>query len=554
MAAISPRWEGILGIEEAQMLQAAMSEAHLVLHGPPDFPIDAEILGVCGVSAENADQNKYGWIVADFLHWKTAFHATWLSSLDISEFLAGIDGVDVVSDGIIHKVLGDNNQDISSIPDNNNGFEAEFLKRLTTTLVVLIFAPITPEQDICVDLGNQSRTYLTIDRLRQTIQDAVGNAQLAVTLVTPSPFTGGWACRPSILGPLGCPNLQNMMRLIAKSCGGAFATRFIQSFTERSTPFMTQDQRANVKYDDPMPLRPTELQVKSLHQFQRQIHESLEHHFSVFAKDHAFILQPDAARDPASFVDSWTEYAPRQGYRLETWARRWAKPRAAIDYANRFEFFGEAFGGTQESQFFHLKYLAAIELDTCPTDWNRHVSGATAELFTGFLERAMPGEYDVKRVFDAIEFRASSNILAQVLAKVFNLPLPDGVMCRYWHDTPDGVSDEHYRRLQDGFGMTNGLFEQAAVLPSEKTHEIKSVKYLRSARWLAAATAWRFENGSREDVEHFMTINVARFMDKIRDTQQTLLLEDRALQRKGLNWIAALGLGGEVKSSTLRPP
>lgn len=56
------------------MLQAAMSEASLIIHGPPDMPENAEILGVCGVSIEDAGQNKYGWIVTDFLRWKTLFH------------------------------------------------------------------------------------------------------------------------------------------------------------------------------------------------------------------------------------------------------------------------------------------------------------------------------------------------------------------------------------------------------------------------------------------------------------------------------------------------
>jgi hypothetical protein len=60
--------------DDIKMLQAAMSEASLIIHSPPDIPANAEILGVCGVSADNADQHKYGWMVADFLHWKTLFH------------------------------------------------------------------------------------------------------------------------------------------------------------------------------------------------------------------------------------------------------------------------------------------------------------------------------------------------------------------------------------------------------------------------------------------------------------------------------------------------
>lgn len=60
--------------DDIKMLQAAMSEASLIIHSPPDIPPNAEILGVCGVSTENADQHKYGWMVADFLHWKTLFY------------------------------------------------------------------------------------------------------------------------------------------------------------------------------------------------------------------------------------------------------------------------------------------------------------------------------------------------------------------------------------------------------------------------------------------------------------------------------------------------
>ncbi|KAK4124817.1 hypothetical protein N657DRAFT_632768 [Parathielavia appendiculata] len=491
MAAFPAPWEG--GIKEIEIFQAAMPEAYLVLwrQGPPDFPIDAQILGICGVSAENADPNKYGWMVADFLHWKTAFNAVHtkklqvnakpecrvsrqigLSSLDISEFLAGIDGVDVVNDGIIDKV-GDNNQDISSIPNDNNGFEAEFLKRLAasarlaamrrTTLVVVIFAPITPEQDIC---------------------DAVNDAQLPIMLVILSPFTGGWLCRPSVLNP-ACPNYYNMMRITAKSCGGAFASRFIRSFIEWSASFITQYQREKVKYDDPMPLRPSELQVKSFHQFQRQIH------------DRTLPGTQPASSTPGLSMPLATVIALRR-------AQHWGQPRAAINYANQFESFGEAFGGTKELQSFHLNFSQGL----------------------------MPDEDDVMRVFDAIEFRASSNILAKMVAKAFNLPLPDDVKCRYWHDKSDGVSDEYYKRFQDGFG-----------------HEFKNVRYPRAARWLAAATALRFQNGSREDIANFMTKNVARFIDKIRGTQKMLLLEDQSVQRKGLNWIAALGLGGEVQES-----
>lgn len=481
---------------------------------------------------------------------------TWFSSLDISKFLAGVDGLDMTNDGTIHQVVGDQKENILALPNDNEGFATALLERLgesarlaisrQTVLVIMVFAPITPEQDICVDLAGR-RIYLTVECLRQTIKDATGEAQLPVMLLTPSPFTGGWMCRPSFTGRSVC-RVSKMWRIIAGSCSGAFANRFIRSFTERNTPLMTEAQREKVKYDDPMPLRPTELQTNCLHQFQRKIHESLEHRHSIFAKDHAFILEPKAARDLSTFSDTWTEYGHRQGHSLNFWAGRWNTSRPTINDAHRFEFLGEAFGGTKESQFFHLKYLAAIELETYPGDWGRQVGGITRELLTTFSQKLTPSEDDAKRVFDTIEFRVSSMILAQMVAKAFELPLPDGVTCRYWHDKMDGVNDEYYRKLQFAFGEALNLFGQVAVLPSEKTHEYKNVRYWRAARWLSAAVALQFEDGSRQDIEDFVSKDVARFIAKIRDTQNILLSEDREVVRAGLNWIAALGLGGEVQA------
>ncbi|KAK3298498.1 uncharacterized protein B0H64DRAFT_429696 [Chaetomium fimeti] len=553
-------WEG--GPDEFKMLEGAMSEAYLILHGPPDLPGDAEILGVCGVSTENADQNKYGWMVADFLHWKLLLHnlgekaaQTWASSLNISKFLDEIDGVDMADDKIVD-IIGRHEDDIMAMPNDSDGFVDTFLRRLAesahaavsrrTVLAVMVFAPVTPEQDICVNLDNK-QTYLTADRLYRIVNEAVGNVRLPIMLLTPSPFTGGWSCRS--MNPPMCPGSDQMMRIIAKSSGGAFARRFIRSFTERNSPLMTDSQRKGIPFDDPMPLRPTALQTDCLRHFQRQIHESLEHRFSVFAQDHAFILSPLSARDPSVFSDTWAEYGPRRGLRFEHWAERWSSTRPDVDHPRRFEFLGEAFGGTRESQLFHLNHLIKTELETNVGDWDRQVGGCTRELYVGFQKSLTPTEDEAKRAFDALEFRASSAIVAQMVVKAFGLPLPDGFKCRYWPDKMDGVNDEHYRKLQYAFGEAHSLFDQAAVLPSENQHQFKNVRFLRAARWLSASIASRFVNGSREDIEAFVCRDVTRFITKIQDAQKALLLEDQAVRRAGLDWIAAIGLGGQTPAA-----
>lgn len=443
------------------------------------------------------------------------------------------------------------------MPSDSVEFKAAFSQSLVqsahaavlrgTVLALIIFTPVTPDQDICIDFDGK-RIFMPADDLYRTINEAVGNVQLPIVLLTPSPFTGGWLCRS--MNPVRWPSSDQMMRIIGKSAGGAFANRFIRSFTERNCPLMTDYQRAGITYDDPMPLGPTTLQTNSLHHFQRQIHESLENRLSVLGRDHAFILRPESARDPSVFSDTWADYGPRLGLSFERWAERWGSTRPAINHPPRFEFLGEAFGGTRESQLFHLKHLIDTELQTNRGDWGRQVGGCTGELYASFSQWPMPTEDDAKRVFDALEFRASSAVVAQMVVKAFGLPVPDGFRCRYWHDKMEGVADEYYRKLQYAFGEAHGLFDQAAVLPSENQHEFKNVRFLRAARWLSAAVALRFENGSREEIIEFVSRDVARFVTKIQDTQKTLLLEDKEVTRAGLDWISALGMGREAPAAT----
>ncbi|KAK4137043.1 hypothetical protein BT67DRAFT_454718 [Trichocladium antarcticum] len=548
--------------DDIKMLQAAMSEASLIIHSPPDIPPNAEILGVCGVSAENADQHKYGWMVADFLHWKTLFYRvgnkeaqTWISSLDLLDYLDGIRGIDMDDGAPIRKIAGEHNGQVTKIPGEADGYMAAFVGQIAqsaraavarkTTLFIMVFAPVTPEHDICIDFSGEMKTYMTAEHLHETIHDAVGNVPLPVILVTPSAFTGGWLCRPWFMNRPACSSSDTMMRVIAKSCGGAFSERFVHAFTHRDTPLLTDIQRAKFMYDDPMPIGPTTLQTDLLHRFQRQIHESLEKRLSALALQHAFIIPRDDTEDSSSAVDSWTSFAPRQGRSMRFWAKQWPPSRPRIENADPFEFLGEAFGGSQQSQLFHLKYLAEIELDTCPGDWNKNGNGTTRLLLLNALRELVPNEDNMKRVFDAIEFRASSMVLAHTIAKAFNLPMPDNAKCRYWVDTTDGVDEEYYRKLQTAFGEVRGLFGQVPVLPGEKRHDYNFARFWRAARWLSAAIALKFAGHSRQDVERFVVKNVARLFTKIQDTQKALLMEDRIVTSAGRKWLAALGLADE---------
>ncbi|KAK0729928.1 hypothetical protein B0H67DRAFT_478890, partial [Lasiosphaeris hirsuta] len=521
------------GSIETIMLDSALSESSLIIHNPPDIPVDAEILSVCAMSEENATQGKYGYIALDFVAWKVLFHANWFSTLDMPKLLAA-NGYQ----NLVHQVLGPNGDFIVNMPANTRGVEADFLGQVAararaaderkTTLFIMVFAPVTPEQDICVDFEPGRMAFITTDMVRDAIRGAIGHNKLPVVFMTASPLTGGWMCNPSLLGLSTGASQDSMLRLISQSCGAVFADYFMNVFTKRGTPFLTDEQRAKFRYDDITPIWATEVQTNTLHKVQRGIHELLEQRHTILAEKHNldFKLENDA----------WPCLRPRTSRPLQGfWARKWNQPEDMdIDKVDRFGFLGQAFGDSRMSQIFHLKYLAKIELATCPGDWALTGAAFTKELFRNFLATAEPDEVNVKRVYDAIEFRASSMTLAHILAQALGLPIP-GARCRHWSEA--GV---RHSKFQTAFAVVHNLFGKVAVLPGEIRNELKCVKFFRSSRWLSAAIANKFEDSSDVEIQKFVEMKVAPLVNRIRQTQFDLVKENKSIARLGMEWIAPL--------------
>ena len=456
--------------------------------------------------------------------------------------------------------MGEKNDYIQALPAVPGEFEHELLKnikirafsaskRKTKTLFIAIFAPVTPEQDLVVDFisQDQKKAYLTVDRIRSAIKEVVQDHILTVVLLTISPFTGGWLCRPCFLGKPGYPPSQSI-RVISRSCGAAFADILIDIFTKRGTPFLTADELSKAEFDDMMPVGPTDKQLGLLYRFQREIHEALEHRLAKLGKKHSF--------DFTASNDAWDSLSSRKGRPLgDFWAKQWnATPTdEARPVVNRFEFLGEAFGGCKASQIFHLKYLASIELETCPGDWDRNSTGITPTLFQDFLRSLLVTEDQVKRVFDTIEHRASSMIMAHIIARALGLDFPDETKCRFWVDSADRPSDEKlYGKLQTAFAVVHNLFKQVAVLPREKRHDFKVVRFWRAARWLSAAIAAKFMTGLDADINDFIQTKVVPLVLEIRKTQINLLVEDPTVKCLGREWIESLNLG-KANKPMLKP-
>ncbi|CAP67832.1 uncharacterized protein PODANS_1_17120 [Podospora anserina S mat+] len=531
---------------------AAMSEVQLILHAPPDFPIskNTEILGVCGVADNYAKADKYGWIVADFLAYKVGCYGlgrpsdhTWLSSLDLHCFLENVSTKLDAGPGspMRRKIFGPNGDQITTVPANNAGFLNVLLTQIgdsaksaaskNVPLVIFMFTPVTPEHDICIDFGEKK--FLTTEEICRTIAEATGNPNLPVTLLTPSAFTGGWNCRPSLMGPSRC-SATKAMELIARSSGGAFADTFMKVFTSRQSPLLAREHQDIARYDDLMPLSPTVEQKNFLHHLQGRVHEILEHGFSPFASRHTAVVNGP---------DPWEILAPRIGVPLKDWGPRFMD-RPLYEDVRRVEFFGEAFGGERSSQLFHLCYLIDIELSTCPGDWNKKTAGMTQELYRGFTEHPNPDDDHFKQVFDALDYRASSMKLAHCVAKALHLPMPGNLKCRYWNDGYD-QDDAFYKRHAAAFGEAHNLFDQVAVRPRERRHDYKVVRFLRASRWLSACIAMKFANDGTDtaNVKIFVNSSVTDFITQVKDLQLGLLLQDKDVLKASSRWLAAIGFG-----------
>ncbi|KAK4453405.1 hypothetical protein QBC34DRAFT_261178, partial [Podospora aff. communis PSN243] len=525
-------------------LLSAISETTILIHSPPDIPKDAEIMGVCALSDNVAGADQYAWIGVDFLRWKALFYGHWSSSLDITKFSAATVDFEKNFPGAQEAIFSPK-CGITDMPADNDKFIEAFLTQLAararaaderrTTLFLMVFGPVTPERDIVVDFdhGAQKKfAYLTIDKIRAAIRDAVNHDNLPVILMTESPLTGGWMCNPSLFGAATTPHPDgNILQVVARACGGMFADTFMRSFTKRSTPILNDDQRSRILYDDMTPVGATTEQTKLLHKFQRDVHELLAYRLSPLGRRHMLFHDQE--------TDAWSTFDTRKGYPLVGfWDERVAAPME-IDGPNRFEFLGEAFGGKRESQIFHLKYLISVELDTCPGDWTRNLTGTTAQMLADFCRNLKPDTDAYKRAYDAVEFRGSAMILAEILVKALGLPIP-GEKCRYWVDKVG--EDPFYAKLQAGFADVHNLLDKPAVFPGENRHTYKHVRFFRPARWISAALALKLVDRTDNEIRAFIAHEIAHLIAVIRQTQQNILLQDQSLMIAGKQWIQSLNL------------
>lgn len=400
-----------------------------------------------------------------------------------------------------------------------------------TTLFIMVFAPVSNDHDICVSFDTSEPVFVTTDMIRSTIQNSVGRAELPVVLMTVSALTAGWLCRPSLFPVSGNLTNKGIVNITAKSCGGVFADVHMDSFVKTSTtPLLTTEERAKMPYEDMMPVGPNAEQTARLHLFQGKIHEVLKQRFSADAMKAGILYD--------SIADGGMELRPKIGAPL-SFSNGVCSSELSDNHPG-LEFLGDAFGGTIESQIFHLKYLVNIELRTCYGDWTIGATGITKQLFGEFTTNNSLEMDTVKRVFDALEFRGSSMALTLMLAIAFNLPRPVD-KCRSWEgNTQD---DSFYAAVHAAQSDIQGLFGRPAVFPGERRHDFNHVRFHRASKWLSTCVAKFFTDRPIGDIKAFVRDELAPFFKLLREAQAQLLNENPAIDAAGTAWLTSLRLG-----------
>ncbi|KAL8326298.1 hypothetical protein RB597_009228 [Gaeumannomyces tritici] len=412
--------------------QAILGKLKFVIHAPPDIITRPHIVGLCAVPTALAGPADLGYHVADFLAWKMTFNRegnkddqAWFSLVDIEHLMS-------LEKGKYSKVINGQRKGLEealpfirvdgTIPGLFGAFVTELDKQAKLAqekgdcLIVIICGEVSPELDICLDVFDNTK-YLGKE---SWLDGVLKNYNIPITVITPAIFTTGWEIRPFASGAKQAAGLSDeaLDNLLAKQCGGAFATSVLKSWT--------QEQEA-------CGMVPTTQGPggELYSQLYTGIHDCMIRNMLPFAKDHSFHF--DASQDEWSMA-----IGKRKGpLSLDYFAKKWDRVENApepgvVTPDSGYKFLAGAFGGTLQSQRLHLKFLVRQELRGCPGEWTQTTSDRCLVALTSFLQTKFPTEARAREIFTLLEWRCSMNLVADTIVDFFVLPRPQGKTCRYW--------------------------------------------------------------------------------------------------------------------------
>ncbi|KAI0448934.1 hypothetical protein F5B21DRAFT_78970 [Xylaria acuta] len=484
----------------------------------------AGIVGLCTVPEDKAPMNDLGWHIADFLAFRALLCGdnppraqSWLAMCNIpalveanpDRYVHGKDRRLVGSaarpekhqnqDGMIER------EDDIQVETSSESLKEKFILAVKQKLeiamkmgypLLLIICGITSlEQDIYFGTVDADNKY-TLKGLRDELGDGINHIE--ATVVTPSLFSAGWQINTSFGGQTSMKVRGNRHEFLARQFGGLFAQDLSKTFVGWNCPALD-----GAKVDPlvraerfPGPVCPSD-EVKALiSQLQIKIQSCLVGGLSASHMDHSFSFSREN--------DEWERLIrdrerPLDYRALDWYERKWAKlPTAQVleSTHNGYEYLGNAFGATRQSQLNHIKCLIKESYLAWPDHWTSNFGEETKGEFERFMNKEQPDDLDCHEIFNVLEHRARQSILADAVVQYFDLAMPHNQRCRDWDHFKwkQELSETDRSSLIKYFGPVLGCIP-GPNLPPGINHNIMSKLHRRlesGASYVRAALGLRF--------------------------------------------------------------
>ncbi|KAI8632933.1 hypothetical protein F5Y19DRAFT_334541 [Xylariaceae sp. FL1651] len=421
----------------------------------------AGVVALCAVPKERADMNDLGWHIANFLAFRALLCGenppkaqTWLSQCDIAalveknpeQFIHGKDKrlVGVAAKSTTYKRAGvvvdreDNIQVETSAENLRDKFiqavkeKMEIVKQRGYPLLIIICGLTTLEQDVYfgkLDIDHRC----TMGEMRQAFGNGIND--IDVIVVTASIFSAGWHINPTFGRFHDTSVRANRTELLARQFGGLFAKELVESFLGWKCPVLDVnriDEQIRLSERFPGPAKPSSEVKELISKLQIKIQSCLVGQLSASHMDHSFSF--DETKDEWSILvghrERSAEYQSLNEYEL-----KWNKLPTAqhIGVAKeQLKFLGNAFGGSKISQMNHIKYLIEESFQAWPDHWASSFGQETKRDLERFLMQENPEELDCHEIFNVLEHRAATSVLADMIVGYFDLPVPHNQRCRDW--------------------------------------------------------------------------------------------------------------------------
>ncbi|KAI1110681.1 hypothetical protein F5Y14DRAFT_343692 [Nemania sp. NC0429] len=480
----------------------------------------AGIIGLCTVAEDEADMNKLGWHIADFLAFKILLCGdnppkaqTWLAMCDIpalveadpERYTHGKEKRLVGSAARPRLVDREDNIQVETLAENlKEKFILAVKEKLAIAergkypLMLIICGPTSPQQDIY--FGKLDVRY-TLEDLRHELGDRIDRVD--ATVITPSLFSAGWRVNTSF-GRLNSTGLSGSRAdFLARQSGGLFSQDIVKGFLGWKCPALDEERvdpliRTSERF--PGPLRQSD-EVKALtSQIQTKIQSRLIGGLSSNPTDHSFSF--DGGTDEWEILVGLRERAVDY-HGLDYYRQKWEKlPFAQRDSKTSDEglsFLGNVFGGTKVSQLNHIRYLLEESYLAWPDYWVSSFGQETRKDFERVVVTEQLDELSLHEVFNVLEHRASMSILADTIVRYFDFPAPYNKRCRDWDQSKwkQELTEADRSSLIKYFGTVLGCVPGPNVPPGVNLNSLSRLQrrlecgasYVRAALGIRFLTA-----------------------------------------------------------------